>query len=536
MSLLEETYSIDERIYFEKGKIVPIKAFYVINEHDNNVYLEKSNGTVERIGSIEYWERVKKFVPTKKARLKHVTNNSFCCLSCGLCSLHKNKTALLNIVITNRCNLRCWYCFFYSEAYGGVYEPSIEEIENMIKVSREMNGYVPPIQLTGGEPTLRKDLDLIVELIKKYNSPHIQLNTNSVLHGIEYYEDRKKCVENLKILKRKGLNTIYTSFDGLSIETNIKNYYEFPYALEAYRESGIRSVVLVPTIHSKNINEVVSIVKLALKNLDVIRGVNFQPISIVGMVPKSEREKLRVTQSDIIEKLYDLGLTYEDFFPVSAAQNLADLISRKDEHVTFYNSEKCGMATYVFFDADSKKVRPITSYIDVDRFLHDLKKSESALGKLFFGLNIFRYALRELSVRRGLGEYLQKYLVEEELPDGSNLKKILREVIDKGNYSSLGEFHRRTLFIGMMHFMDPYNYDINRVQRCSIHYASPDGRIIPFCTYNVFPEIYRDEIIRKFSFKDENLIKEEKQQFKRVVEFRSNVDKSYVSRFYQLNF
>ena len=36
-----------------------------------------------------------------------------------------------------------------------------------------------------------------------------------------------------------------------------------------------------------------------------------------------------------------------------------------------------------------------------------------------------------------------------------------------------------------MHFMDPYNFDIERVQKCAVHYATPDGKIVPFCTMNV---------------------------------------------------
>jgi uncharacterized radical SAM superfamily Fe-S cluster-containing enzyme len=47
-----------------------------------------------------------------------------------------------------------------------------------------------------------------------------------------------------------------------------------------------------------------------------------------------------------------------------------------------------------------------------------------------------------------------------------------------------------------MHFMDAYNFDVKRVMRCCIHYATPDDRIIPFCTYNT---IYRQEVEEKFS-------------------------------------
>jgi uncharacterized radical SAM superfamily Fe-S cluster-containing enzyme len=49
-----------------------------------------------------------------------------------------------------------------------------------------------------------------------------------------------------------------------------------------------------------------------------------------------------------------------------------------------------------------------------------------------------------------------------------------------------------------MHFMDSYNYDVERVKRCVIHYAAPNGRIYPFCAYNSGP-VYRERIEREFS-------------------------------------
>ena len=52
------------------------------------------------------------------------------------------------------------------------------------------------------------------------------------------------------------------------------------------------------------------------------------------------------------------------------------------------------------------------------------------------------------------------------------------------------------LLISCMHFMDPFNFDQDRVKRCVIHYATPDGRIIPFCTMN---NIYREGVEEKFN-------------------------------------
>jgi hypothetical protein len=54
--------------------------------------------------------------------------------------------------------------------------------------------------------------------------------------------------------------------------------------------------------------------------------------------------------------------------------------------------------------------------------------------------------------------------------------------------------------IGIMQFMDPYNFDLDRVQRCCLHYGVPDkehkARLIPFCAMNNF---HRQSVEREFS-------------------------------------
>ena len=44
-----------------------------------------------------------------------------------------------------------------------------------------------------------------------------------------------------------------------------------------------------------------------------------------------------------------------------------------------------------------------------------------------------------------------------------------------------------------MHFMDSYNYDVERVKRCVIHYAAPNGLLYPFCSYNSGPGLPRQD-------------------------------------------
>jgi len=73
----------------------------------------------------------------------------------------------------------------------------------------------------------------------------------------------------------------------------------------------------------------------------------------------------------------------------------------------------------------------------------------------------------------------------------SKLKRdMIAPILLRGNYAGTGEFMRKVLMVGDMHFMDAYNFDFQRVHKCAIHYLVPDerfgARVIPFCTMNNF--------------------------------------------------
>jgi len=79
---------------------------------------------------------------------------------------------------------------------------------------------------------------------------------------------------------------------------------------------------------------------------------------------------------------------------------------------------------------------------------------------------------------------MPKFIDESGTPGSLNLTGLLLSVFRTGTWESLAEFHNNSLFIGIMHFQDAYNMDLERLQRCGIHYILPEGRIIPFCSYN----------------------------------------------------
>jgi uncharacterized radical SAM superfamily Fe-S cluster-containing enzyme len=132
------------------------------------------------------------------------------------------------------------------------------------------------------------------------------------------------------------------------------------------------------------------------------------------------------------------------------------------------------MATFVL--VENGKITPVTRYGNIEKFRTSLQK-------------VYEDAMKGSKSKAKL-----RLIASARHIKFSFLRKYILGVLMSGDYQSLGDFARNALMVSSMHFMDPYNFDLERVQRCVIHYAVPDGRIIPFCTMN---SIHRPEIERK---------------------------------------
>ena len=473
----------------------------IIIERDNKLYIRRycpEHGEIEEI----YFEDAEMYRKFEKYSFEgtgpghvYTAATAPCPFNCGLCPLHKSHTALLNIVATNRCDLSCWYCFYYAERAGYVYEPSIEDIKKMVEAVKKQPNIVVAVQLTGGEPTLREDLYDIVKTLREMGVRHIQLNTHGIKFAKLYLESPEKAIKYAKSLREAGINTVYLSFDGVTPETNSKNHWEVPYTIEVFRNSGMTSVVFVPTV-IKNVNdsELGDIIKVAAYNMDVVRAVNFQPVSLVGMMRKQDRSRYRITIPEVIKKVeeqLDGEITKNDWFPVGAAVPIARFLELLDpsKRAEFTTHPACGAATYVYVKKVGNNVEfiPITRFIDAEGLLDYLEKRYESIKEKPKFLTKMLGASTILSI-------LNKFVVWDKVPDEirKELKSILLDIFIHRNYEALGKFHYKFLFLGMMHFMDEWNYDVERVMRCVIHYALPDGRIVPFCAFNILNDIYRD--------------------------------------------
>jgi uncharacterized radical SAM superfamily Fe-S cluster-containing enzyme len=416
------------------------------------------------------------------------TKGANCPFDCGMCERHKSHTGLANVVITNRCHLSCWYCFFYAKEGEPIYEPNLAEIRKIFKNLRNQKP-IPAnaIQITGGEPTMHPDIIGVVKAAKEEGFDQIQLNTT----GINIANNPEMAFQ----LRHAGVSTLYMSFDGVSKRANPKNHWEAPITLDAIRKAG-STVVLVPTvIRTINDHELGAMINFAINNIDVVRAVNFQPVSLVGRMPTRLREKQRISipgAIKLIEAQTNGVIRKEHWFSVPYVGGINKFIEALTGEFKYDLSIHfaCGAGCYLFVDPDGKIV-PITEFVDAAGMLEHLQKAVNSMeGKS-------KLARKAIAVRTLLG--MGKFIDKKKQPKSVNFMKLLMSVLLKHNFESMGTFQMKTLFLGMMHFQDEYTYDIHRVEKCDIHYAMPDGEVLPFCTFNVFPEVYRDKVQKQYS-------------------------------------
>jgi cyclic pyranopterin phosphate synthase len=114
----------------------------------------------------------------------------------------------LRISVTDRCNLRCQYCM-PEEEYVWLQRTAILTFEELIKLTYVFTELgVNKVRLTGGEPLLRKDLHVLVRMLRQVPGlTEVALTTNGVL-----------LAEQAEALYTAGLHRLTVSLDTLQTE------------------------------------------------------------------------------------------------------------------------------------------------------------------------------------------------------------------------------------------------------------------------------------------------------------------------------
>jgi uncharacterized radical SAM superfamily Fe-S cluster-containing enzyme len=218
-----------------------------------------------------------------------------CPFECGICPNHTQHTCSAIVEVTNHCNLQCPICFSNSPQKPATM-PSLSQIEVSLKRILDTAGPCP-IQLSGGEPSMRDDLPQIIARACQLGFDHIQVNTN----GIRLAQD----LDFAKALKESGVTNFFLQFDGLTdstyrqlrgaslLSTKLR-------AVDICAEMKI-ALILVPTI-VKGVNEdqIGPLIQFAKKFMPAVKGVHFQPMTYLGRFPHSPCNEKRMLIPDLL--------------------------------------------------------------------------------------------------------------------------------------------------------------------------------------------------------------------------------------------
>ncbi len=132
-------------------------------------------------------------------------------------------------------------------------------------------------------------------------------------------------------------------------------------------------------------------------------------------------------------------------------------VKKGEPQVKFTMHPHCGAGTYVY--VENGKYIPITRFIDVEGLLEYLGEVAEKYD---------RTTINKLHVSAGIVSHITQFIDAKKAPRNVDVKKLLNNALTKGTEDVIKQFHRKTLFPGILHFQDPYNIDLERVERCGL--------------------------------------------------------------------
>lgn len=436
----------------------------------------------------EYYDFFKYFEASDSPK-----NPEDCPNVCESCSGHTSDTVIGVIDVTKKCDLRCAVCFSTFSDHIVDYEPTKDELVNMLTFLSKRNPKPPAILFSGGEPLEREDMPEIVGAAHK-----LKFMTILASNGIHLSESPELAAK----LKKNGLNIVYLQFDSFSDEFYEKirgrKLLDIKFkAIEVCRKLDMEVILVTTLMHGFNDKEVGRIVCFAAANSDIIRGLIFQPIAFTGRATDNPyKDAWRDWRfAEEVEAQTGGEILTTDFFPMSVMTSPIKIMRKfmRKPWPLFSCSPHCGIVNWMYV-SKSGKIIPINHFVNFKTFFNlTLKTAQSVETKSKLQLLASLFIAATLS--------LNMALVTKEVGIFSLMKSLMKMYVAP-SYDSLGQIRRRIFLLGCMAFMDQYNFDVNRVRRCVIHYVTPSMKVIPFCAYN---NVHRIETEEEYASKQNSL-------------------------------
>ncbi|HXE89450.1 MAG TPA: radical SAM protein [Terriglobales bacterium] len=373
-----------------------------------------------------------------------------CPYDCGLCTDHQQHSCLSLVEICDYCNLKCPICYAESGPARMQFR-SLKEIGSMLDAVVRNEGRPDVVQISGGEPTLHPDFFAVLDLAKQRPIRHLMVNTNGI--RIAQEEDFAR-----RLAGYMPDFEVYLQFDSFERDAllelrgaDLRRVRE--QALERLNRLGVSTTLVVTLKKGLNDGEVGRIIDYALQQ-PCVRGVTFQPIQAAGRLEQFDPATDRLTLTEVRRRILDES-------PVFRPEDVIPVPCHPDSLAMGYALKLNG------------KVVPLTGMIDPQVLINAgrntiVYEQDDAVRE-----GVFKLFATNHSPRSGAGSLRELLCCLPRLaaPPDLSYENVFRVLI--------------------IQFIDAYSFDVRSVKKTCIHIVHPDGRLIPFDTYNLF---YRDDL------------------------------------------
>ncbi len=430
---------VEGKIVFESGKVFLLKQ---CPEHGSERILIADD--------VDYYRRCREIFikPPEMPRVFNTPVKWGCPYDCGLCSDHQQHSCLSLIEICDYCNLQCPVCYAESGPARQQFR-SLAQVERMLDAVVRNEGEPDVVQISGGEPTLHPDFFKILDLAKARPIRHLMVNTNGVriAHEPAFGERLASYMPDFEV---------YLQFDSLERDAlmalrgaDLRSVRER--ALERLNEHAISTTLVVTLKKGLNDGEIGRIIDFALTQ-KCVRGVTFQPIQAAGRLENFNPETDRLTLTEVRRQILQQTAVFrhEDLIPVPC------------------HPDSLAMAYALKLEG---RVVPLTGMIDPNTLING-------------GRNTILFE-QDRAVRDGI---FKLFATNHSPASGARTLRDLLCCLPRIEASP--DLSYENIFrVLIVQFIDAYSFDVRSVKKTCIHIVHPDGRLIPFDTYNLF---YRD--------------------------------------------
>jgi cyclic pyranopterin phosphate synthase len=226
----------------------------------------------------------------------------------------------LRVSLTDRCNFRCFYCLPHGEPPIAPKEQmlSYEEIEYVCEIFVELG--IEKIRLTGGEPMMRQDIEIIISKLAKLKTPRPLMSDK-----LQFVDDSPQS---------PGSDNDKLKFVGLRDLALTTNGYYLPDRAQGLKDAGLdRITISLDSLKRDMFKRMtgVDVLDRVLLGLEAAKIAGLQPIKINAVIVRGHNED-EVADFAAFAREHDVKMRFIEFMPLDSGHEWSrdDVVSGRE--------------------------------------------------------------------------------------------------------------------------------------------------------------------------------------------------------------